>query len=194
VSESGGLNDQPRIGVGRILRDVTHFLLPQRDATFATERALPDAVSSLRFATLSSPLGFHGYEGPDWVGGRVDATRVQLHVNPPRYGDAFTPVFTGRFVARDGKVVLEGRFQLPAVTQAFMAALYLFAAFLFAYSIASGSLLAIVDDDAVAFLLPLFLLVLTALGAVFVQIGWRGSSVALMSAVIRNALVARRAA
>ncbi len=85
---------------------------------FVSAYGLAESVARLKAATTSWSL-FRVAEQA--AVGRVSETRVSLRRVVPMFGNAFKPVFTGRFSQANGQVVLTGRFGLSWFVKLFIA-------------------------------------------------------------------------
>jgi hypothetical protein len=175
--------------VRRLLRRLKGYLLPRLEVTFETEFRLDEAVQRLR---LAAAAGSRAHYGQECLAGDVRADKVRLYRLKPYYGNGYAPVFIGRFVRRDGRVVLEGAFQLQRFVRLHAVFLYSVAALAFVDAIALGVLGSLLDGDPMAFLFAPGALAAFAVGAAFVRLSWRGSSIELVSASIARALGSRR--
>lgn len=111
----------------------------------------------------------------------------------PLFGNSFKPMFRGRFVESDGRVVLRGVYEVAKSTRAYMTLWLGLAALITALGVV-GSL--IVPDDEVIPLAPFVPLAFFALGVGFVRWGWWYSrdDIVVMNIVIKRALTPQRAA
>ena len=84
---------------------------------FESAFGLAESVERLRAATKRSVFSAVAREA---AVGPVNETRVSLQRVIPMVGNAYKPIFVGRFVERSGKVVLRGSFTIHGFTKLFM--------------------------------------------------------------------------
>ena len=87
-------------------------------AEFESSFGLSESVERLQAATrrsVSSVTTRQEAVGP------VNETQVSLYCSTPMLHNSFKPFFRGRFIERNGKVILAGRFAMHPYVKAFMA-------------------------------------------------------------------------
>lgn len=85
---------------------------------FESAFGLSEAIERLRAATRRSVFSALAREE---AVGTVTETRVSLQRAIPMVGNSFKPFYRGRFVERDGKAILVGRFAMHWLAKMFMA-------------------------------------------------------------------------
>jgi len=85
---------------------------------FASSYGLSESVERLKAATRRSV--FSGLSQQEAVGA-VKESRVSLQRVTPMVGNSFKPFYRGRFIERNGKVILVGRFTMHWVVKVFLA-------------------------------------------------------------------------
>ncbi len=84
---------------------------------FASTFGMEESVARLKSATRQSMFGSLAKQE---AVGTVKQNRVSLYRVIPMVQNSFKPVFRGRFVERDGKVILTGRFSMHLLVKIFM--------------------------------------------------------------------------
>ena len=151
---------------------------------FESSSGLPDSVERLRAATRRSAI-FAALGPQQAAAGTVKESRVSLQRVIPMVGNSFKPFFRGRFIERNGKAVLVGRFTVHPFAKVFMALWFGFAGL--------ASVLAMLQGQKRAFgLLSGFGLII-AFGAAFVGLcrWFARNDAAWLSDVICRALGAQ---
>ena len=101
-----------------IPRWLTDLWLGSAPVEFESSFGLHDSVERLKAATRRSV--FSSMAQQEAVG-TVSKSRVSLQRVIPMVGNSFKPFYRGRFVERNGKVILTGRFSMNRLIKAFMA-------------------------------------------------------------------------
>lgn len=148
-------------------------------AEFESTFSVVESVERLKAATGRSFLSALTEERAT---GTVKALHVSLQRSIPMFGSAFKPFFRGRFVERDGRVLLTGRFAIHWVVRAFMACW-------FGTVILIPVAISVAHPEAAAAMLP-GAAMMAALALALVRLGqwFARNDAAWLEAVIRNAL------
>ena len=159
-------------------------------AAFHSAYRFEESVVRLREATARSVLRTLFKQAAP---GRVDARKVRLQRYIPFFGNSFKPIFVGRWIERDGNIVLKGRFTMFLLAKVFMSFWLGFAipwtvfASVGVFAMAHGGTLA---SEPWLALFPLLGIGFVALGAGFVRACWHWSrkDIPYLEGVIRGAL------
>ncbi len=84
---------------------------------FESAFGLAESVARLKDATRGSVFSNLAHET---IVGRVSERRVRLQRTVPTMHNGFKPYFTGRFIERDGRIFLVGRFHRHWLVRVFM--------------------------------------------------------------------------
>ena len=166
-----------------MLRKISRYLSPRIAVEFSSDFLLPESIDRLRKATSRHPLASFAEQ---FAAGPVSASMVRLQRVVPFFGNSFKPVFVGRFVERERRVLLEGHFTVFRKTALFV---LLMLGFLSLLTVVMTAMLLISTSprDRYAPLLPVgFGILIVAL----VRFGWWLSrrDLDFLEAVIRTAL------
>jgi flagellar biosynthesis protein FliQ len=101
-----------------MLRRIKEICADSASVEFESSFGIPESVERLKAATRRSV--FSALARQEAVG-TVNESRVSLQRVIPMIGNSFKPFFRGRFVERNGQVVLSGRFAMHWLARAFMA-------------------------------------------------------------------------
>src|SRR5690242_20429909 len=150
---------------------------------FESSYGLSESVERLRAATQRSVFSAVGQQE---AVGTVKDSAVSLQRVIPMVGNSFKPFYRGRFIERDGKVILTGRFTMHWLVKAFLAVWF-------------GGLVCMILISAVStqspstILMPLFGAGMFAAAAAIVWIGkwFARNDAAWLSNVIQGALYTR---
>jgi hypothetical protein len=86
-------------------------------AEFESSFGLSESVERLNAATRRSVSSAATRQE---AVGTVKESQVSLYCSTPMVGNSFKPFFRGRFIERNGKVILAGRFTMHPYVKAFM--------------------------------------------------------------------------
>jgi hypothetical protein len=86
-------------------------------AEFESSFGLSESVERLKAATRRSVSSATARQE---AVGTVKESQVSLYCAIPMVGNSFKPFFRGRFIKRNGKVILPGRFTMHPYVKAFM--------------------------------------------------------------------------
>jgi hypothetical protein len=136
----------------------------RQPASFEVNSTLDEAIARLAAATESSRKIFSANE---YMFGRVSAPQVRLERVMPTFRNSWKPVFTGRFVEENGKVILIGTFGAAYFTRVFM---HVFVAFAVLWSIGAFWSLHKTDGQQLPAWFPFAGLGMAALGLVMSRI------------------------
>jgi hypothetical protein len=151
-------------------------------AEFASLFGLSESIERLRAATRRSV--FSALARQQAVGA-VKESHVSLQRIIPMMGNPFKPFYRGRFIEKNGKVILVGRFTSHRLAKAVFGGWFLATGCFFLLSLSLP-----VRDHEKATLAPLFGVEMIAAGTALVWIGrWLSrNDVTWLSGVIRSAL------
>jgi len=94
-----------------------NFFIGSEEVWFESAYGLDESVEHLRSATRRSVFSSLAEQS---AVGSVKKNGVSLQRNIPMVGNSFKPFFRGRFIERDGKVYLTGRFTMHWLVKIFM--------------------------------------------------------------------------
>jgi hypothetical protein len=156
-------------------------------AEFESSFGLAESVERLRAATRRSV--FSALSRQEAVG-TVTESRVSLQRVIPMVGNSFKPLYRGRFIDRNGKVILAGRFTMHWLVKVFMVFWF---GVIACFTLLATLIMVIHPQGAKVALLPLFGVGMIAAGAGVVLLGkWLArNDTAWLSDVIRSAICAR---
>jgi hypothetical protein len=101
-----------------MIRWITDLWLGSTPVEFQSSFGLSESVDRLKSATRRSVFSVLAQQE---AVGTVKESRVSLQRVIPMVGNSFKPFYRGRFIERDGKVVLTGRFTMHWLAKVFVA-------------------------------------------------------------------------
>lgn len=150
------------------------FLFGDVPVELRSSFSLQESVERLKLATKRS---LFSYLFSHAAAGRVTPTSVRLQRVIPMFGNSFKPIFVGRFVEIDGRVVLKGKFTMFRISKILTSIWFWFCLLWTCFTtIAVGlsfvGVTKITPDTRLAYLFPFIGAGFVAFGTVFVRFSW----------------------